>query len=132
MIGTRNPVTTTAALTFVLLIGATCCLGKDKDGTVVLRGAIADSQCAFNVHSNARSHEWMIKKGVPGASDDKSCTQHCVKDMGGNYVLVVKDDVYRLDDQGQAEPFSGKKVKATGTVDAKTHTLHVLKIEEDQ
>jgi hypothetical protein len=132
MIGTRNPVTTTAALTFVLLIGATCCFGKDKDGTVVLRGAIADSQCAFNVHSNARSHEWMIKKGVPGASDDKSCTQHCVKDMGGNYVLVVKDDVYRLDDQGQAEPFAGKKVKATGTVDAKTHTLHVLKIEEDQ
>ncbi len=131
MIGTRNIATTTAVLTFVLLLSAAC-FGKDKDGPVVLRGAIADSQCAFNVHSNARSHEWMIKKGVPGASDDKSCTNHCVKDMGGNYVLVVKDEVYRLDDQGQAEPFAGKKVKATGTVDTKTHTLHVLKIEEDQ
>ena len=132
MIGTRNLVTTTAVLTFALLLSAACCFGKDKDGTVVLRGAITDSQCAFNVHSNARSHEWMIKKGVPGATDDKSCTLHCVKDMGGNFVLVVKDDVYRLDDQGQAEPFAGKKVRAIGTVDAKTHTLHVLKIEDDQ
>jgi hypothetical protein len=132
MIGTRNYATTGAVIFFVVLLSGACCFGKDKDGTVTLRGAIADSQCAFNVHSNARSHEWMIKKGVPGATDDKSCTLHCVKDMGGNFVLVVKDEVYRIDDQGQAEPFAGKKVKAIGTVDTKTHTLHVFKIEEDQ
>jgi hypothetical protein len=46
-------------------------------------------------------------------------------------VLVVKDEVYRLDDQIQSEQFAGKKVKATGTLDAKTRTLRVLKIEED-
>src|SRR5215469_18373563 len=80
---------------------------KEKDGPLSLTGAIADSQCAFNVHSSGRSHEWMIKKKVPGATDDKSCTLHCVKDMGGNYVLVVKDDVYRLDDQTYAERFAG-------------------------
>ncbi len=118
-----------------LLLPAPCSFAKekekDKDGSVVLHGAIADSQCAFNVHSNARSHEWMIKKGVPGATDAKSCTLHCTKDMGGNFVLVVKDDVYRLDDQAQAEVFAGKNVKATGTVEAKGHTLRVLKIEED-
>jgi hypothetical protein len=104
---------------------------KDKDTVITLHGAIADSQCAFNVHSSSRSHQWMIKKNVPGASDDKSCTLHCVKDMGGNFVLVVKDEVYRLDDQVQSEQFAGKKVGATGTLDAKTHTLRVLKIEED-
>jgi len=46
--------------------------------------------------------------------------------------VVVKDEVYRLDDQVQSEQFAGKKVKATGTVDAKTHTLRVLKIEDDK
>ena len=105
---------------------------KDKDEPVTLHGAIEDSQCAFNVHSNARSHEWMITKGVEGATDDKSCTLHCVKNMGGNFVLVVKNDVYRLDDQGLAEKFAGAKVRATGIVDSKTHTLHIQKMEEDK
>lgn len=102
---------------------------KDKDGPLTLVGAIADSQCAFNVHSAGRSHDWMIKKNVPGATDDKSCTQHCVKDMGGNYVLVVKDDVYRLDDQTYAERYAGMKVKVTGILDEKKTTLHILSIE---
>lgn len=104
----------------------------NKNDVLVLRGAIEDSQCAFNVHSDGRSHEWMIKKNVPGASDERSCTQHCVKDMGGVYVLVVKDDVYKLDDQILPEQFAGKMVKVTATVDAKPHTLRVLKIEEDK
>ncbi|HLW51673.1 MAG TPA: hypothetical protein VKW06_02425 [Candidatus Angelobacter sp.] len=129
----------------LLLSLETACLGaapgsdKDKDknkdskdAVMVLHGAIEDSQCAFNVHSESRSHEWMIKKGVPGAHDEKSCTQHCVKDMGGLYVLVVKDDVYRLDDQILPEQFAGKMVKVTATQDAKPHTLRVLKIEEDK
>src|SRR5689334_9839916 len=72
---------------------------KPKDSTVSLRGAIMDSQCAYNVHSDAHSHKWMTKRGIQGASDEESCTQHCVKDMGGSYVLVVKKEVYKLDDQ---------------------------------
>jgi hypothetical protein len=91
-----------------------------------------DSQCAFNVHSDARSHEWMMKRGVQGASDEESCTRHCVKDMGGSYVLVVKNDVYKLDDQVKAEQFAGKKVKINGTLEAETHTLHVFDMEEDK
>ena len=128
---TMNDKARTAVSVLVLLLLACYSFGKD-DNVITLRGVIADSQCAFNVHSNDHSHEWMINKGVPGATDDKSCTLHCVKDMGGNFVLVVKDEVYRLDDQIQSEQFAGKKVKATGTVDAKTHTLRVLKIEEDK
>ncbi len=113
----------------VVLLATSSLIARDKDGVVTLRGAITDSQCAYNVHSDARTHDWMIKKGVPGAADAKSCTLHCVKDRGGNFVLVVKDEVYRLSDQIYAEKYAGKEVKATGTVDASTHTLHVSKIE---
>jgi hypothetical protein len=105
---------------------------KPKDNTVSLHGAIMDSQCAFNVHSDAHSHEWMTKRGVQGATDEESCTRHCVKDMGGSYVLVVKKDVYKLDDQVKAEQFLGKKVKVDGTLDANAHTLHIFNMEEDK
>lgn len=106
--------------------------GKDKDAMITVSGAISDSQCAFNVHSDSRSHDWMEKKGVEGATDDKSCTLRCVKEMGGKYVLVTKKDVYRLSNQTWPEKFAGAKVKVTGTLDAKTHTLNVVKIEEDK
>ena len=33
----------------------------------------------------------MIKKKVEGATDARSCTNTLVRDMGGNYVLVVKN-----------------------------------------
>jgi hypothetical protein len=105
---------------------------KPKDGTVTLEGSIVDSQCAFNVHSESHSHDWMIKRGVQKAYDEKSCTLHCVKDMGGSYVLVVKKEIYRLDDQDKAEPFAGKNVKASGTLDANSHTLHLVEIREDK
>jgi hypothetical protein len=105
---------------------------KPKDATVSLHGAIMDSQCAFNVHSDAHSHEWMTKRGVQGATDEESCTHHCVKDMGGSYVLVVKKEVYKLDDQVKAEQFAGKKVKISGTLDEASRTLHIFDMEEDK
>ncbi len=125
--------TRTAAMSFALLLAAYA-FGKDKpkDSNVTLQGAIVDSQCAFNVHSENNSHEWMIKRGVQNAYDEKSCSVHCVKDMGGSYVLVVKKDVYRLDDQSKAEMFAGKNVKLSGSLDAKTHTVHVFEIEESK
>lgn len=103
-----------------------------KDDVIVVRGAISDSQCAFNVHSDSHSHDWMIKKKVYGAGDDKSCTLKCVKEMGGKYVLVGGKEVYRLDDQTMPEKFAGAKVKVTGTLDEKTQTLRVMKIEADK
>ena len=106
---------------------------KPKDSnTVVLHGAVMDSQCAFNVHSDAHSHDWMTKRGVQGATDEASCTQHCVKDMGGSYVLVAKKDVYKLDDQVKAEQFAGKKVKVSGTLDETGHTVHIFDMEEEK
>jgi hypothetical protein len=122
-----------AVLAFVaMMLLASYSFGKDKpkDSVISLRGAIMDSQCAFNVHSDTHSHDWMTKRGVQGATDEESCTQHCVKDMGGSYVLVVKKDVYKLDDQLKAEQFAGKKVKINGSLDG--HTLHIVDVEEDK
>jgi hypothetical protein len=97
-----------------------------------LQGIITDSQCAFNVHSHNGSHDDMIKTRF-GGSSPKECTQRCVKEMGGSYVLAVADHIYRLDSQSQAAKFAGEKVKVTGTlVDAKTNTLHVRSIEAIQ
>jgi hypothetical protein len=124
-----------AVLLVAISLFASYAFSKDKpkdNSTVVLHGAIMDSQCAYNVHSDAHSHDWMTKRGVQGATDEESCTHHCVKDMGGSYVLVVKKDVYKLDDQVKAEQFAGKKVKMNGTLDADTHTLHVFDMEEDK
>jgi hypothetical protein len=126
-----------AAVSLVaLILLASYSFGKDKPkdakDAVSLHGAIMDSQCAYNVHSDAHSHDWMTKRGVQGANDEESCTQHCVKDMGGSYVLIVKKDIYKLDDQVKAEQFAGKKVKVSGSVDAANHTLHVFDMEEDK
>ena len=116
----------------VLLLLASYALAGDKDpAALTLQGEVTDSQCAYNVHSTDRTHASMTKKGVYG-HDAKSCTLHCVREGGGLYVLVVKDDVYRLDNQAQLEQFAGKKVKISGMLDAKTQTLHVLKIEADR
>jgi hypothetical protein len=74
----------------------------------------------------------MIKKKVEGATDAKSCTNHCVRDMGGNYVLVIKNEVYRLADQDLAGKFAGEKVKINGVLDATTHTVHDFTIEQEK
>lgn len=117
------------AFTFVLAISA---LAKDKEpGVLVIQGEIMDSQCGLNVHSTSRSHDSMTEKGTFG-HDARSCTLHCAKEMAGVFVLVTKKDVYRLDDQDQAEVFAGHKVKVSATLDAKTHALHILRMEDDQ
>jgi hypothetical protein len=122
-------------LLVALTLLASYSFSKDKpkdNSTVVLHGAVMDSQCAFNVHSDAHSHEWMTKRGIQGATDEESCTHHCVKDMGGSYVLVAKKEVYKLDDQVKVEQFAGKKVKVSGSLDAATHTVHVFDVEEEK
>jgi hypothetical protein len=49
--------------------------------------------------------------------------------------LVFKDSVgestYQLDDQTKAQPFVGKNVMVTGTVDEPTKTIHVLRIKPE-
>ena len=102
-----------------------------KDPVTTFRGDIADSQCALNVHSLTRSHQEMLKSKSMGGTP-ASCTLYCIKYMGGYLVLSTKKDAYRLDDQEQATRFAGQKVRVTGTLDEKTHTIHVVKVEIEE
>jgi hypothetical protein len=95
------------------------------------RGEIADNQCAQNIHSLTHSHQEMLKSKSMGG-DSGSCAQYCVRYLGGSFVLSSKKEIYRLDDQAGAEKFAGKRVKVTGTLDAKTKTIHVSKVESEE
>jgi hypothetical protein len=45
------------------------------------------------------------------------------------YVLRAGDLEYRLENQDQAKPYSGKSVKVTGSLDRKRNTIRARKIE---
>jgi hypothetical protein len=45
------------------------------------------------------------------------------------YVLRAGDLEYRLENQDQARPYSGKSVKVTGSLDRKNNTIRARKIE---
>ncbi len=98
------------------------------DGEKIYTGEIADSQCALGVHSLDRSHKTMIKMGNSGKTS-ADCTRYCVKERGGKFVLQTKSEVYKLDNQSEAEKNAGQKVKVIGTLDPKTNTIALRSIE---
>ena len=80
-------------------------------------GVITDTMCGAN-------HKAM------GSTDDAKCVRDCVKsDPSVKYALLVGTNVYVLSDQKTPDKFAAQKVKVTGTLDAKTKTLKVDKIE---
>jgi hypothetical protein len=111
-----------------LLISAGLVSMAATEHSQVFRGEIGDSQCALNVHSLNRSHEEMLKKKDVGTTA-ADCARYCVKYLGGVFVLVVKEKVYKLDDQDLAEKYAGKKVRLTGVLDLRTNTIAVHAIE---
>ncbi len=49
---------------------------------------------------------------------------------GEQFMLrVTSGQLLHLDDARQAQPFEGKQVKVTGTLDAESHLIHVERIE---
>ena len=49
---------------------------------------------------------------------------------GEQFVLrETSGQIYRLDDPRHAQPFEGKAVKITGSLDAEAHLIHVERIE---
>ena len=103
--------------------------GKTDSST--FRGEIADSQCALNVHSLTRSHQEMLKSKSMGGNS-ASCALYCVRYLGGNFVLTTRKHVYHLDNQDVAQKFVGMKVKINGTLNAKSESIHVHKIELEE
>ena len=111
---------------WILLLAALAFAGSDDPW--IFRGEIADSQCALNVHSLTRSHQEMLKSKSMGGTS-LSCTLYCVKYLGGDLVLTSRKHVYRLDNQSLAQKFIAQKVKITGTLDQKSNTIHIEKME---
>ena len=109
----------------VALVAAACMICFAGGGPErVFIGEIGDSQCALNVHSLSRSHAEMLKKqGVGTTAAD--CARYCVKNLGGVFVLVVKEKVYKLDNQELAEKNAGVKVRITGVLDPQTNIIAV-------
>jgi len=107
------------------VVAAACLICFGGGGPVrVFVGEIGDSQCALNVHSLSRSHAEMLKKPGVGTTPG-DCARYCVKNLGGVFVLVVKEKVYKLDNQDLAEKNAGGKVKVTGILDPQTNIIAV-------
>ena len=77
-------------------------------------GKITDSMCATADH-----------KPMGMGPTDKDCTIACVMEHGALYVLYDGKKTWELTDQKTPEKFAGQKVTVTGTLDAKTNTIHV-------
>jgi hypothetical protein len=66
--------------------------------------------------------------GMKMGSDEK-CIISCVKGMNAKYALTDGTNVYILSDQKTPAKFAAKKVTVTGTLDEKSNTIKVEKIE---
>jgi len=117
-------------LAMMLLASWQAALSADNSGPQTFHGEISDSSCAMNVHSLSASHEEMLKRKTTG-NTPAECARYCVKNMGSNFVLVTKKDVYHLADEQKAEPFAGEKVVIRGTLDKKTNTIQIATIEQE-
>jgi hypothetical protein len=67
-------------------------------------------------------------------SQDKSPTAQTftgtISKEADSYVLKVSDSTsYKLDSQNQVQPFEGKRVQVTGTLDSSINLIHVDKVE---
>ena len=80
-------------------------------------GTITDDMCERADHSRMQM-----------GPTDADCTRACVAQHGAAFVLFDGTNVYKLSDQKTPDKFAGQKVRVTGTVDAKTKTIHVESI----
>jgi len=83
-------------------------------GKQTFTGVIIDDMCATAGHASMRM-----------GPTDAECTKACVLAHGASYVLLDGKNVYMLSDQKTPEKFAAQKVNVTGTLDAKTKTIHV-------
>lgn len=101
----------TCLITFLM----TCCLGIAQAGsaTQTFTGEIMDDLCA-----KYKSHDKMMQQMKSMTKDPAVCTKKCIQ-LGAHYVLYdrQKDAIYKLDNPQKAEPFAGKAVRISGTLE---------------
>ena len=86
-------------------------------GKQTFTGIITDDMCGKAGHSHMRM-----------GPTDAECTIACISAHDATYVLDDGKEVYTLSDQRTAEQFAARKVRVTGTLDAKTKTIQVESI----
>jgi hypothetical protein len=111
-----------------LIVAVLAIFTAASSNAATFRGEIGDSSCANNVHSLSRSHQEMLKSKSFGTTS-ADCARHCVDHLGSSFVLVVKNDVYRLDDQKEAEKWAGQTVIVNGELDVKKKMISVITIQ---
>jgi len=77
-------------------------------------GVITDSECGSAGH--------VVMRMGP---TDAECTYACIQAHGASYVLLAGKTVYNLSNQQLPEQYAGRRVRVTGTLDAKTNTINV-------
>jgi hypothetical protein len=83
-------------------------------GKQTFTGTVTDNMCAKAGHSQMRM-----------GPTDGECTIACISAHGATYVLYDGKNVYTLSDQQTPEKFAGKRVRVTGTLDAKAKAIQV-------
>src|SRR5438552_16537381 len=78
-------------------------------------GVITDTMCK-------------AKHGMVAGQLDDQCIAICVKGSS-QYALYDGNDILRLSDQKAPAKFAAKRVKVTGTLNQKTHTIKVSSME---
>ena len=100
--------------TFLIAL-LTCCLAIAQTGSSAqtFSGEIMDDLCA-----KYKSHDKMMQQMKSMTSDTAICTKKCIQ-LGAHYVLYdrQKDAIYKLDNPQKAEPFAGKTVRVSGTLE---------------
>ena len=86
-------------------------------GPQKFNGTITDDMCGKADHKDMHM------------DTDAKCVDECIKNMKGKYVLYDGKDAWILSDQKMPVKFAAKKVTVTGTLDEKTKTIKVDKIE---
>lgn len=80
-------------------------------------GTITDDMCAKGDHS-----------GMQMGPNDAECTRSCVILHDAEYVLFDGRVTYILSDGKKADEFAGRRVRVTGTLDARKKTIAVQSI----
>ena len=80
-------------------------------------GTVTDDMCPRADHSQMRM-----------GPTDAECAAACITEHGASYILFDGESALNLSDQRAAAKFAAQKVRVTGTLDSKTHTIHVESI----
>ena len=80
-------------------------------------GVITDDMCGKGDHAQMQM-----------GPTDAECTMACIGAHGATFVLYDGKESYALSDQRTPEQFAGKRVRVTGTLEAKTKKIQVASI----